>query len=574
MTLPQNDSSSVLGIEIGSENTRSFLFDVVEGTYHFIAGGTVSSTQKEPFYDIGEGILAAISQLQLVTGRILLDHEGNLIFPAQPNGEGVDRLFITASGGPPVKIAAFGLLSEVSLDSANHLARTTYSIVKDSFGINDRRSAQVQMGSLVSGRPDIIIFAGGTNRGATRSVIRVAQMIALALSTMPIDKRPEVLYCGNRVVGKTVLEILEKHAKVTVTDNIRPKLELEDLRRGSEDLSQMVLRNWMKRLTGLNRIAPICSETPSISSLNYQRMIRFLGKLYDPAKGVLGIDLGSVHTTISTANTTRSTLDVFPLGMGLGFEEALSQIKIDDFTKWLTEKASPNEVKETLWQKTLHPGSIPVDERGLGIELAAARAILNHCMTELTKQGNFVASSFEPIFIGGSTITRAATPQQILLTVLDGIQPTGIFPLILDKHGLLPVLGAISVQNQVLPVHVMETTAFTNLATVLAIESRASEGTPIVNARLTYKTGNYMDLEIKQGSIATLPLPSGEIGSLSLSYSRRTFVEGLINSEEPIKVRGGICGIVLDARGRPLRIARTENSRREQYKRWMFMLGG
>lgn len=215
-----------------------------------------------------------------------------------------------------------------------------------------------------------------------------------------------------------------------------------------------------------------------------------------------------------------------------------------------------------------------MDERGLGIELAAARAILEYCMKELNRQGNLVASSFEPIFVCGSTITRAATPQQILLTLLDGIQPTGIFPLILDKHGLLPVLGAISSLNQVLPIQVMETTAFTNLATVLTIESRASEGTPIVNARLTYKTGNYMDLEVKQGSIATLPLTSGETGALTLSYSHRTFVEGLINSEEPIRVRGGICGIVLDARGRPLRLARTESLRREQYKRWMFMLGG
>jgi hypothetical protein len=110
MTSLENDSNSVLGIEIGSENTHAFLFDVVEGAYHFIAGGSVSSTQKEPFYDIGEGILAAISQLQQVTGRILLDHEGNLIFPAQLNGEGIDRLFVTASGGPPVKFVTFGLL--------------------------------------------------------------------------------------------------------------------------------------------------------------------------------------------------------------------------------------------------------------------------------------------------------------------------------------------------------------------------------------------------------------------------------------------------------------------------------
>ena len=53
------------------------------------------------------------------------------------------------------------------------------------------------------------------------------------------------------------------------------------------------MRIWTKRMEGLNRIAPLCTEAPSISSLNYQRMMRFLGKLYDPAKAVLGIDLGS-----------------------------------------------------------------------------------------------------------------------------------------------------------------------------------------------------------------------------------------------------------------------------------------
>lgn len=574
MTSPENDSSSVLGIDIGSENTRAFLFDVVEGSYHFIAGGIVTSTQKEPFFDIGEGILAAISQLQLVTGRILLDHEGNLIFPAQSNGEGVDRLFITASGGPPVGIVTFGLLSEVSLESANHLAGTTYGSIKDNFGINDRRSTQVQMGSLVNCQPDIILFAGGTDRGASRSIIRVAQMISLALSTMPGDKRPEVLFCGNRSVAKTVFEILEKHAKVTVTDNIRPTLESEELTRGSEELAQIVLRIWMKRLIGLRRIAPLCSEPPSISSQNYQRMIRFLGKLYDPSKAVLGIDLGSTHTTIASANNSHSRMNVFPMGMGGNFEEALSKIGIGNIGKWLTENIPLEALTGTLWQKTLHPGSIPQDEKGLGIELAAARSLLEYCMKEMRKQGNLVAASFEPIFVGGSTITKTATPQQILLTILDGIQPTGMYPIILDKHGLLPILGAISSSNTILPVQVMETTAFTNLATVLTVESRASEGTPIVNARLTYKTGNYLDLEVKQGAIATLPLQAGETGSLALNFSRRTFVEGLINPEEPIKVRGGICGIVLDARGRPLRVAKAESTRREQYKRWMFMLGG
>ena len=573
MTQPINDTSSVLGIEIGTQNTRAVMFDVVDGSYHFLASGMAPSTQKAPFFDIGEGILAAITQLQLIIGRTLMDHEGNLIMPSQLNGEGVDRLFVTVSGGPEVKIATFGLLNEVSLESTIRLAQTSYAVVKDSFGINDRRSAQVQMESLLAARPDIIIFGGGTNRGASRSMVRVAQMIALVLSTLPKDNRPEVLYCGNRVVAKTIIEILEKHARVTLTDNIRPTLEVEDLGKSSEELARMVLRIWTKRMDGINRITPLCTETPSISSLNYQRMMRFLGRLYDPAKAVLGIDLGSAFCTFSSSNLNQCNINIIPLGMGDGFEEALNRIKIEDISKWLAESLPQNELKEILWQKTLTPGSIPVDDKGLAVDLAAARAILEYGVNEMKRQSLLAASIFEPIFISGSTITHAPTPQQILLTLLDGIQPIGITPLIIDKHGLLPILGAISRSNSLLPVQVMETSAFTNLATVINVESKASDGTPIVNARLTYHSGNYMDIEVKQGAIATLPLPSGEVGTLSLNLLRRTVIEGLINPNEPFKVHGGVCGVVIDARGRPLTFPKDETARRERYKRWMFMLG-
>ena len=573
MTQALADANSILGIEIGSQNTRAILFDVVEGRYNFLASGMATSTQKAPFFDIGEGIFAAISQLQLLIGRTLVDQDGNLIMPAQSNGEGVDKLFLAVSGGPQVKTATFGLLNEVSLESANRLAETSYAVITDSFGINDRRSIQVQMESLVKARPDIIIFGGGTNRGASRSIVRIAQMIALTLSTFPKDSRPEILFCGNRVVAKTVSEILEKHAKVTVTANIRPTLEIEDLGKSSEEYGRLVLNVWKKRMDGISRIAPLCAEPPSISSINYQRMMRFLGKLYDPNKSVLGIDLGSAYTSFASANANQCNVKIFPFGMGDGFEEVLNRINIDDVGKWLIENVPADELKEILWQKTLTPGSIPVDEKGLAVELAAARAILDHGMNEMRQQSLLAANTFEPIFISGSTITHAPTPQQILLTLLDGIQPVGIAPLIIDKHGLLPILGAIAKSIALLPVQVLESSAFANLATVINIESKTSEGTPVANARLTYRSGSYMDVEVKQGSIATLPLPSGDIGTISLNLARRSTVEGLIAPDEPFKVHGGVCGVVIDARGRPLTFPKDEAARRERYKRWMFMLG-
>jgi hypothetical protein len=429
------------------------------------------------------------------------------------------------------------------------------------------------MEALLAAQPEIILFGGGTDRGASRTMVRIAQMIALLLSTLPKDNRPEILYCGNRTVAKSISEILEKQAKVTITKNIRPLLEVEDLRTASDELGRMVIRLWMKKIEGLSRIAPLCIDPPSLASINYQRMMRFLGKLYDPTKAVLGIDLGSAHSTFVSSNARQCNMQILNIGMGDGFESGLNLVKFSEINKWMVEVVPEEELKQILWQKTLTPGSIPVDEKGLAVELACARAFIEFGMNEMQRSSLLAASTFEPIFISGSTITHTPSSQQILLTLLDGIQPTGITPLIIDKHGLLPLLGAISRHNSLLPVQVMETSAFINLATVINVESKAPEGSPIINARLAYNNGSYMDVEVKKGSIATLPLPSGEIGTLTLNLERRSFVEGLISPNEPFKVHGGICGVVIDARGRPLGLAKDEITRRERYKRWMFMLG-
>jgi hypothetical protein len=574
MNLLQNESNSILGLEIGTENTRAVLFGVVEGSYHFIASGETSSTQREPFFDVGEGIFESISRLQQITGGFLLNNEGNLIMPSQIGGEGVDRLFVTLSGGQRIRLVAFGLLNEISLDSVTRLSKTTFGDLKETFSINDRRPIQAQMDAFLAGKPEIVLFSGGTNRGASRSIIRIAQMIGTVLNTIPADMRPLILYCGNQTVMKQVKEILERVTKVEISKNIRPALELEDLDNSSEVLANMVTQVWMKQIGGLNRIAPICSDKPLPSSYTYQRMIRFLGKQYDPAKSVLGIDLGSAHTTVSCANSTHCTLNVLPYGVGYALNESLDRLNLEEITAWIPESVNAEDVKTYLWQKTLFPASIPSDQLSLSIELATAKAILRLTMKDLRNQGMFLSRTFEPILIGGSILTRTATPQQALLTLLDGIQPTGITPLILDKHGILSILGAISKSTPILPVQVMETTAFTNLATVINAESRVKDGTPILKARLTYASGNYMDVEVKQGAISTLPLPSGETGLLNIKLLKRTTIEDWVYSEEPFRVRGGICGVVIDARGRPLTLPQNESERREKYKRWMFMLGG
>ena len=546
------DVNSVLGIEIGSVQTRAVLFDVVEETYQFLASGSAPTTCGEPIFDVMPGVIEAIRELQEITGRFFLDLNQKLIIPSHGGVEGVDRLLITLSWGPDLDVVTFGLLNELSLETANRLARTLPLNIVDSFGINDRRSTQSQIDALLAAKPRILIFAGGSDRGATKSVGRTANKIASSLHLFKAEERPKVLFCGNRAMARRVKEILEKETTYLSTNNIRPEIEEEDLAQASFDLNQLVIDEKLNSIDGLERIAAFSNEKPQLTGIGFQRVIRFLGKQYDPLRKVLGIDLGSAHVTAAYANHHESKQLTLPIGTGFGLEKALNQTRFADLEKWLPEALSESQVMDYLWQKTLFPKSLPVSQVDLQIELAFARHLLCMTMRELESRADLTGRSFEPVLVGGSILTHAATPWQMLTTLLDGIQPVGITPLVVDKHGILSLLGAAAKSNPLLPVQILESTAFINLATVITIESKVKPGTVILTARLQSASGKAREIAIKQGELSSLPLAFGESGMLTLKAETKVRIADIEIGKEPIKVRGGLCGIVFDTRGRPL----------------------
>lgn len=561
--------NSVLGIEIGSVHTRAILFDVVEESYQFIAASSTLSTYEEPYFNVMIGIVEAIGKLQDITGKYFLDLNKKLIIPSNGSVEGVDKLLITLSCGPDPHLVTFGLLNDISLATANQLAKTVPVIIKDSFGINDRRSVQSQVDALLAAKPDILVFAGGSDRGATRSIARMANMIHAAVKLLPDCERPKILYCGNYAMVKRVKEILEKVTTVNVTNNIKPEIESEDLLKASHDLNQMIVGLKAQQITGLEQILLLCSDQPLMSGFGFQRVIQFLGKLYDPVRGVLGIDLGSAHTIVAYANREKSSLNTLPIGTGIGLETFLQKTPLSEITRWLPDPIPDSQIMNYLWQKTIFPKSTPMTTDDLHIELAVIRQIMMAAMQEMDIIEAASSRSFEPILISGAALTHTASPWQILLTLVDGIQPVGITPLVMDKHGILSILGAAAKTNPLLPVQVLESTAFINLATVITLESPQKPGNVILQARLQSSSGARHEIAIKQGSLVSLPLAFGESGLLYLKPVKKIRIADIEINDEPIKVKGGVCGIVFDSRGRPISLPEDGTKRREMIKSWL-----
>lgn len=579
------EADSLLAVDVGSVTTRAALFDIVEGSYRFIASGHAPSTAGAPFKDLSEGINHAIEDLQLITGRKFLGENQRLIIPAS-DGKGVDTFAATFSAGPAVKTVVVGQLNDVSVESTQRLARTTYARVVDTIGLNDKRKPEQQIDALLRLRPDLILMAGGTDDGATLSVRHMIETIGLVCYILPVENRPAVLYAGNKkLAGEVTTTLQNLTSALSISPNIRPDLDTEDLQPAQNALARLYFHVRRNQMSGVDELNSLAGNTLMPTAYAEGRIIRFLSQVYDSSKGILGVDLGASAASVAAAFSGELTLGVYPqLGLGENLANLLRFTSLNEIMKWVTLDVPADALRDYFYQKSIYPGSLPATPEDLAIEQALARQALFLALNSLSKDfprqvrraSPALAPYFEPILACGSVITRAPTLGQSLMILLDGIQPVGITTLILDQNNLLPALGAAASRNSILPIQILESGAFLGLATVVAPYSGSRAASVILKGRLVYQNGNESRVEIKQGALEVFPLPVGQSGRLFLQPSHHTdigFGPGRTN-ENGIPITGTALGLVIDARGRPLRLSTDAARRREIAKKWLWTVGG
>ena len=579
------DADSLLAVDVGTITTCAALFDVVEGHYRFIASGQAPSTAAAPYRNIGEGARQAIENLQTVTGRRFLGEDLQLIVPAH-EGVGVDSFAATLSAGPAIKTVVVGLLDDVSLESTHRLARSIYARVVETICLNDTRKPEQQIDSLLRLRPDLILIAGGTDGGATRSVQRLIETVGLACHLLPADKRPTLLFAGNQKLAEEIRSKLTSlTSSLSISPNLRPGVATEDLQPAQSALASLVTHVRQGQMNGVDELNAWSRNTLLPTATAEGRIIRFLSQVYDSSKGILGVDLGASATTIAAAFGGELTLGVYPqLGLGEGLPNLLRYTSPEEILRWTPLDIPTDAVHEYIYQKSIHPASLPATPEDLSIEQAIARQCLRVALVSASK--DFPAKArraaygltpyFEPILAAGSVITRAPTLGQSLLILLDAIQPLGITTVIMDQNKLLPALGAAARHNTILPIQVLESGAFLGLATVVTPYINVRPGVPVLQARLVLQNGNESRLEVKQGSLEIMHMPSGQSGRLYIEPLRHADLGLGPGRTRPdgFPVTGTALGLVFDARGRPLRFSSNVAHRRETVKKWLWTLGG
>jgi uncharacterized protein (TIGR01319 family) len=572
MSIPFTKVSSFLGIDIGACNTRGALFDQVNGQYHFLSAASAPTSIIHPFRNINDGLLQALLELQVSSAHALLDDTSHLILPSLADGSGVDGLVVTFSAGDTLRILTLGLLQDYSAKSAKKLASFIPGCQVTSLDLAGTPRRVDQLDAIISSDPDIILLAGGTDHGAINAIQQLEDVIVQACKSFPSEKIPTVIFAGNPSLVEEMVDRFQNVARFFAASNIRPEVNREDLPSGMEVLAQVVREKRTRQFEGLQNLQKICSTPPIPTSYGFDRVIRYLSMRYPSTKGVLGVDLGGSSTTIISAQQGVSEMSVTAYGSGAGLKPFLESHPCDLVTRWLPDPGAIEAAPDYLWQKSLHPQTIPATAETLDIEQAAAREILHESTLTHFEQTGFKQASFELILASGSTLTRTPQPGEALLMILDGIQPVGISSIILDKNGLSSILGAAAPINSMIPVQIIDSSAYTNLATVISPIAKAKPGTPILRVSIDYGQSSVTRLEIKMGSLVAFPLPPGQTANIIMEPGRGVVIDPF-RKANGFKVYGGLCGVVIDARGRPLVLPQEDDLRKQTLQHWASILG-
>lgn len=578
------EGNAVLAIDIGSAVTRVVLFDVVESHYRFVALGESPSTAHAPFNDITEGIGEAIEKLEKVTGRTFVDEQEGFLTSIQEDGSGVDTITATFSAGETLKVVVVGLLAGVSLESAKKLTESMYARVVERISLNDPRKAEEQIDAILKASPDLIIIAGGTDDGASRSLQKNIETVGLATYLMPKEKRPAIIFVGNQKKSEEVRELLAPlSSNFSTAPNIRPSVTEEDLRPARTALARTFIEIRKRQFRNVEEVDMWAGGRMLPSVFAEGRIVRLLSKLYGEEQSLLSVNLGASATTVAVGFGDELLTKVYPhLGIGAGLSELLNYTSAEAITRWMTHEASEQQVNDYIYTKELYPNSIPATKRELQMEQAlgreALRIAIEYARKELPASVPALKTNLLPLFeiilASGSVISKSPTLGQSLLILLDALQPVGVNTLILDQHNLLPILGATAEVNSILPIHVLESGAFINLATVVSPLSNARYGSGILKAHLRRADGTVSSIDLKQGGFEILPLPLRETAELVLQPHRKTDIGRGPGKKLSMKVGGSALGIVLDGRGRPLDLTSDEVRRQELIKKWLWTLGG
>mgnify|MGYP005841640641 CR=1 FL=1 len=565
---------SYLLIDVGHVLTHVAHLALVDDEMRLVAVAEAATTAGAEG-GLLDGVRRAVANLEMLAGHRLLGSEGELRRPAD-EGTGVDGAVLTASLAPALRVALVGITQELSLASALRAAAVPFvSVVRTvCLEASERRWTSRDLEALLAATPDVVVMVGGVDGGPVSPLRDLGEVLSTAYSVLPESERPTIVYAGNERAQRTLVAAFAGITELRLVANVRPSADVENLGELRAALSRLFYRNRLGQTEDLRHLATWAGASPLYDLDALARTLRFLARRYGLAGGVLGVDIGG--------NGTR-TLRVEPQGPALtwgaphGTGAALAALRsLSDpsaVVRWLKSDLSWAEVWDRLSNTEVRPAGVPQTEEDWDLQQAAAREALSRSWHQAAEawracSGEVITGS-DMIVARGSVLNHARTPGQAALILMDALEPAGLLRLTLDWANLLPGLAGLAQIDALAAVQVLDDDAILELGTLVAPRGYARQGREALQVRMMVQGETRTELTVPGGCVRRLPLGVNERARLEV-YPAPGMDLGVGRGAEGLvaDVRGGELGVIIDARGRPLRLPPEDGERRAVLERW------
>ena len=590
------DIRIIVATDCGSTTTKAILIQLIEGEYRQTFRGESPTTVEEPLADVTVGVINAISELQELAGRKLLDDSARIIRPAERE-IGCDLYISTSSAGGGLQMVVAGLVREMTAASAERAALSAGAIVLETLAGNDRRPVHEQIRRIRNLRPDMLLLAGGTDGGNIRHVVEIAERIAPAkpLPRFGGDFRLPVVFSGNGEAAAGVAEAFRDTVDLKIVDNLRPDLESEQLAPARDAIHELFLEHVMAQAPGYRKLiewtdAPVMPTPGAVGKILQSIAER-------ESINVLGVDIGGATTDVFSVFCGEFNRTVSAnLGMSYSISNVCASATLPKIMRWVHLEMDERELRNRIKNKMIRPTTIPQTLEALVFEQAVARealrlAFAQHCEFAVAPRGGLQPRGIGDMFrqrggprslvdplrmdllvASGGVLSHAPRLAQTAAMLIDSFEPAGFTRLAKDSIFMMPHLGVLSEVHPRAALDVFERDCLITLGYCVAAAGQGRIGDPCFDYELTH-TGGHVQGEVRVGELQRLELDQMTSGWLVVR-PRAPFDLGNGPGKTIRKeVYGGSVGLILDARGRPIRLPENREACRGMMSRWYSCLG-
>jgi hypothetical protein len=387
------------------------------------------------------------------------------------------------------------------------------------------------------------------------------------------SRRFPVLYAGAPQYVEAVRSMLGNSAELTRVDSLISQAQLGST---SIAVSNTYNREVIQRVPGYSHVQSWLASAPVASTTSLSSLVRFLAQHY--AMNVTAVDVGGSSTAVMFAGEQGEFMPMVQssVGMGPSMGAILQRVGFQHIARWLPFDMTEEELREFVLNRMLHPQATPTGIRELQIGQAFAREAIILTLEE-GRRHKFDWPNADLIMATGGVFAHAPKYGQAALMLLDAIQPRGVTSLVLDRTMLISQLGAVATVAPVAAVQVNENDAVTyRLGTCVIPFGDLQPGQVALRVGIEYRNGRQISVDVMSGSIEVIPLRTNEQALLTL-YPAPTVDVGLGPGERARaaeEIDGGLVGLIIDARGRPLVLPSDIRERQARLLQWMQVLGG